>query len=62
MVKHGNINKAGKVKNSTPKVEPKDKHKPPVGRAKKRLLYQKRWVNQPTTGKKKGPNAQKLPQ
>ena len=43
MVKHGTINKAGKVKKQTPKVEPKDRlRKLVVGRAKKRKQFQKK--------------------
>ena len=43
MVKHGTINKAGKVKKQTPKVEPKDRlRKVVVGRAKKRKQFQKK--------------------
>ncbi len=43
MVKHGTINKAGKVKKQTPKVEPKDRPKKlTVGRAKKRKQFQKK--------------------
>lgn len=42
---HGSITKSGKVKKSTPIVEPKDVlFKKPVGRAKKRVQYQKRIV------------------
>jgi len=43
MVKHGTINKAGKVKKQTPKVEKKDRIKKLlVGRAKKRKQFQKK--------------------
>jgi small subunit ribosomal protein S30e len=47
------------VKGQTPKIEPKDKKKQPRGRAKKRLLYNRRFVNVVVgPGKKRGPNAQ----
>ena len=36
---HGGLSRAGKVKNQTPKVEPKENKKQLTGRAKKRLLY-----------------------
>ena len=36
---HGGLSRAGKVKNQTPKVEPKEKKKQLTGRARKRLLY-----------------------
>ena len=36
---HGGLSRAGKVKGQTPKVEPKEKRKPKVGRSKTRLLY-----------------------
>ena len=43
MVKHGTINKAGKVKKQTPKVEKKDRlRKLLVGRSKKRKQFQKK--------------------
>ncbi|KAJ1680110.1 40S ribosomal protein S30 [Spiromyces aspiralis] len=42
---HGSLARAGKVKSQTPKVEPQDKHKPPRGRALKRLKYNRRFVN-----------------
>ncbi len=42
-VRHGNINKAGKVKNATPHVPKQDKKKISKGRAKKRSLYEKRF-------------------
>jgi small subunit ribosomal protein S30e len=61
MVKHGSINKAGKVKGQTPKVEKKPKKKALTGRAKKRKLYKKRFLDVPPGGKRKGPNAQKIP-
>jgi small subunit ribosomal protein S30e len=42
---HGGLSRAGKVKGQTPKVEPKEKRKPKVGRSKTRLLYAKRYLN-----------------
>ena len=36
---------AGKVKSQTPKVEPQEKPKTPKGRAHKRILYTRRFVN-----------------
>ncbi len=58
---HGSLARAGKVKNQTPKVEKKeDKKADPRGRAKKRLLYNRRFVNVVTApgGKAVGPNKQ----
>jgi len=42
---HGSLARAGKVKSQTPKVEPQEKKKVPKGRAKKRILYNRRFVN-----------------
>ncbi|PWN31138.1 putative 40S ribosomal protein S30 [Jaminaea rosea] len=42
---HGSLARAGKVKSQTPKVEKQEKAKVPRGRAKKRLLYNRRFVN-----------------
>ncbi|KAH7107384.1 ribosomal protein S30 [Auriculariales sp. MPI-PUGE-AT-0066] len=42
---HGSLARAGKVKGATPKVEAQEKKKTPKGRAKKRLLYNRRFVN-----------------
>ncbi|KAL2913342.1 40S ribosomal protein S30, partial [Polyrhizophydium stewartii] len=42
---HGSLARAGKVKGQTPKVEKTEKKKKPTGRAKKRLLYNRRFVN-----------------
>jgi len=56
---HGSLARAGKVRAQTPKVEKQEKKKKAVGRAKKRMLYNKRFVNVVASfGKKKGPNAQ----
>lgn len=41
---HGSLARAGKVKSQTPKVEPQEKKKVPKGRAKKKLLYNRRCV------------------
>eukprot|EP00796_Vickermania_ingenoplastis_P011713 gene11715-8060_t len=41
---HGSLNRAGKVKNSTPKVAKQEKPKQPRGRALKRLKYTKRFL------------------
>ncbi|UZJ56511.1 hypothetical protein CBS101457_005831 [Exobasidium rhododendri] len=42
---HGSLARAGKVKSQCPKVEKQEKPKQPKGRAKKRLLYNRRFVN-----------------
>lgn len=42
---HGSLARAGKVKSQTPKVEPQEKKKKVCGRAKKRLIYNRRFVN-----------------
>jgi len=56
---HGGLARAGKVKGQTPKVEPTEKKKSPKGRAKKRILYTRRFVNAVVGpgGRKRGPNA-----
>jgi small subunit ribosomal protein S30e len=57
---HGSLARAGKVKGQTPKVEAaEDKKKMPRGRAKKRLQYNRRYVNVVTGmgGKRVGPNS-----
>ncbi len=41
---HGSLARAGKVKSQTPKVDKQEKKKTPKGRAKKRLLYNRRCV------------------
>jgi small subunit ribosomal protein S30e len=41
---HGSLARAGKVKSQTPKVEKQEKKKNPRGRAKKRMLYNRRFV------------------
>ncbi|KAI5306813.1 hypothetical protein KEM56_007022 [Ascosphaera pollenicola] len=50
---HGSLARAGKVKSQTPKVEPQEKPKTPKGRAYKRLLYTRRFVNVTMTGGKR---------
>ena len=42
---HGSLARAGKVKGQTPKVEKQEKRKTPRGRAKKRILYSRRFLN-----------------
>ena len=56
---HGSLARAGKVKGQTPKVEAGEKKKQPRGRAKKRMQYNRRYVNVVTGmgGKKVGPNS-----
>jgi ribosomal protein S30 len=39
---HGSLARAGKVKSQTPKVDKQEKKKTPKGRAKKRILYNRR--------------------
>ena len=52
--------RAGKVRGQTPKVDPEEKKKPPTGRAKKRIQYNKRFVSTPAQqgGRRRGPNYQ----
>lgn len=56
---HGSLARAGKVKGQTPKVEAQEKKKQPRGRAKKRMQYNRRYVNVVTGmgGKRVGPNS-----
>ncbi|XP_048853923.1 FAU ubiquitin like and ribosomal protein S30 fusion b [Brienomyrus brachyistius] len=55
---HGSLARAGKVRGQTPKVDKQEKKKKRTGRAKRRIQYNRRFVNVvPTFGKKKGPNA-----
>ncbi|KAJ2654776.1 40S ribosomal protein S30 [Coemansia sp. RSA 1200] len=42
---HGSLARAGKVKSSTPPVEPQEKKNKPTGRAMKREKYNRRFVN-----------------
>ena len=58
---HGSLARAGKVRGQTPKVAKGEKKKNLTGRAKKRLQYNRRFVNVVVgPGKKKGPNTQPL--
>eukprot|EP01039_Chlorochromonas_danica_P000105 gene105-112_t len=61
---HGSLARAGKVRNQTPKVEKKEKKKLATGRAKKRIQYNRRFVNVVTApgGKRLGPNSQSVKQ
>ena len=55
---HGSPTRAGKVRGQTPKVEAKEKKKSKTGRAKRRMQYNRRFVNVVAGfGRKKGPNA-----
>jgi small subunit ribosomal protein S30e len=56
---HGSLARAGKVKGQTPKKEKEVKPKAKTGRAKKRILYNRRITLQENTGGKVlGPNSQ----
>jgi len=57
---HGGLARAGKVKGQTPKVAKQEKHKAATGRYKKRLQYNKRFVNVVPGAKKVGPNKQAI--
>merc|ERR1719488_51813 len=55
---HGSLARAGKVRGQTPKVEAQEKKKKKTGRAKRRIQYNRRFVNVVVGfGKKKGPNS-----
>jgi len=55
---HGSLARAGKVKGQTPKVEKGEKKKKKTGRAKRRMQYNRRFVNVVAQfGRKKGPNS-----
>ena len=57
MIRFHALTHAGKVRNVTPKVEKQEKKRKICGRAKKRMLYIRRFVNVvPTMGRKLGPN------
>ena len=47
---HGSLARAGKVKSATPKVDKQEKKKAPKGRAKKRILYNRRCVCSASVG------------
>jgi len=54
---HGSLARAGKVKGQTPKVEKQTKKRKKCGRARRRILYQKRFLNVVNVpGKRRGPN------
>lgn len=55
---HGSLARAGKVKGQTPKVEKQEKKKKKTGRAKRRMQYNRRFVNVVAGfGKRRGPNS-----
>ncbi|XP_055346401.1 FAU ubiquitin-like and ribosomal protein S30 [Paramacrobiotus metropolitanus] len=55
---HGSLARAGKVRGQTPKVEKQEKKKKKTGRAKRRLQYNRRFVNVVATfGRRRGPNS-----
>jgi len=55
---HGSLARAGKVKGQTPKVEAQEKKKKKTGRARRRMQYNKRFVNVVASfGRRKGPNS-----
>jgi small subunit ribosomal protein S30e len=55
---HGSLARAGKVRGQTPKVDKQEKKKAKTGRAKRRMQYNRRFVNTVVTfGRKKGPNS-----
>ncbi|KAI6170732.1 40S ribosomal protein S30 [Aphelenchoides bicaudatus] len=56
---HGSLARAGKVRAQTPKVEAQEKKKQKRGRAFRRMQYNRRYVNQVTSGpgRKRGPNS-----
>ena len=59
---HGSLARAGKVKGQTPKVVKVEKKKKKTGRAKRRLQYNRRFVNVVAgPGRKKGPNSNAAP-
>lgn len=55
---HGSLARAGKVRNQTPKVAKQEKKKRATGRAKKRIQYNRRFLNVVAGPGKKGPNQQ----
>lgn len=55
---HGSLARAGKVKGQTPKVDKQEKKKKKTGRAKRRIQYNRRFVNVVQGfGRRRGPNA-----
>ncbi|KAI9293073.1 hypothetical protein K502DRAFT_52913 [Neoconidiobolus thromboides FSU 785] len=53
---HGSLARAGKVKSQCPKVEKQEKPKKLTGRAKKRAIYLRRFVNVSNAGAKRRMN------
>jgi ribosomal protein S30 len=47
MVKHGSLTRAGKVKNTTPRVETAEKPKAKTGRNKKRAQFNRKFAGHP---------------
>ncbi|CAH0552991.1 unnamed protein product [Brassicogethes aeneus] len=59
---HGSLARAGKVKGQTPKVEKQEKKKKKTGRAKRRIQYNRRFVNVVAPfGRRRGPNSNSAP-
>jgi len=55
---HGSLARAGKVRGQTPKVDAQEKKKKRTGRAKRRIQYNRRFVNVVSSfGPKRGPNS-----
>merc|ERR1711981_1422910 len=55
---HGSLARAGKVRGQTPKVDAQEKKKKKTGRAKRRIQYNRRFVNVVATfGRRRGPNS-----
>ena len=55
---HGSLARAGKVRGQTPKVEKQEKKNKKTGRAKRRMQYNRRFVNVVATfGRRRGPNS-----
>ncbi|XP_064407806.1 FAU ubiquitin like and ribosomal protein S30 fusion b [Latimeria chalumnae] len=55
---HGSLARAGKVRGQTPKVAKQEKKKKRTGRAKRRMQYNRRFINVVQGfGKRRGPNA-----
>jgi ribosomal protein S30 len=55
---HGSLARADKARGQVPKVEAEEKKKKKTGRAKRRIQYNRRFVNVVAGfGKKKGPNS-----
>ncbi|XP_065833495.1 ubiquitin-like FUBI-ribosomal protein eS30 fusion protein [Oscarella lobularis] len=56
---HGSLARAGKVRGQTPKVDKQEKKKKKTGRAKRRMQYNRRFVNVVAGfgGRRRGPNS-----